>query len=719
MDAVITYVNITEKFRDDYYLHTYKHLKENRFRSYGVLDLQVKGIRKYMQYIKNIFVVVCDKEQVEGYDLGDAIIIEHKDIIPSRFLPCFNSCTIEMFLHKIPNLSEEFIYFNDDIFITAKVPKTYWFINHKPVLFPKEHNVKSKELNVYRKNCINSTDAAASITGKNYEGKYITQAHCARPFLRSSYVHVFNLKIMEIIHTLTRIRHSKNFNATLFNDYDYFSGNCYILENKYTYINIKESAEDIMKKMTDSKNPIICINDNDEAIGINIFKEQLRLWLECNLEGKPYPVKKEEIPIIEEPIVEEPKLVEIPVIKEQPKKKPVEKKIVDAPEVKSPKIETQKVQEKKEPVKEPVVEKPTVKEPAVKEPTVKEPKVKTQEVEKPVVKEPVVKEPTIKEPEVKKPTVKKDTKENSILYIKENEKQDDILIDFVFPYVDCDDPEWIDEYNKYSPVIKDSWTQWSAGKERFRSNDLLRYVFRSIEVNLPWINKVFMIVMSESQVPKWINKKNVNIIYHKDYIPEEYLPTFNSNTIECFFPKLPEVSEYFIYGNDDVFITSYCDKSLFFENTTPVYFLKLRLKNETWVGDILRSKDRELILGKADKYVDDIQHTIMPYRMSTAKEVFELHKDTILNSIDKFRKQDQYNQWIFSIYQHYYKDHINRRMKFFHTEISKRKREKYDVDWKKFNTICLNDSKDTNEEELLIVKNKFEKLFPNKSKYEI
>ena len=228
-----------------------------------------------------------------------------------------------------------------------------------------------------------------------------------------------------------------------------------------------------------------------------------------------------------------------------------------------------------------------------------------------------------------------------------------------------------------------------------------------------------MIVMSESQVPKWINKENVNIIYHRDYIPEEYLPTFNSNTIECFFPKLPEVSEYFIYGNDDVFITSYCDKSLFFENTTPVYFLKLRLKNESWVGDILRSKDRELILGKADKYVDDIQHTIMPYRMSTAKEVFELHKDTILNSIDKFRKQDQYNQWIFSMYQHYYKDHINRRMKFFHTEISKRKREKYDVDWKKFNTICLNDSKDTNEEELLIVKNKFEKLFPNKSKYEI
>ena len=51
MDVVITYVDITERFKEQYSKYVKKELEENRFRSYGVLDLQIKGIRKYMPYI--------------------------------------------------------------------------------------------------------------------------------------------------------------------------------------------------------------------------------------------------------------------------------------------------------------------------------------------------------------------------------------------------------------------------------------------------------------------------------------------------------------------------------------------------------------------------------------------------------------------------------------------------------------------------------------------
>ena len=92
-------------------------------------------------------------------------------------------------------------------------------------------------------------------------------------------------------------------------------------------------------------------------------------------------------------------------------------------------------------------------------------------------------------------------------------KNQDIIyygaIDFVFPYVTSDDLSW---QKLYKDALTGTETDWTAGIERFRDNGMLKYVFRSIEAHMPWINKVHMIVMSDSQVPKWVNRKNVDII---------------------------------------------------------------------------------------------------------------------------------------------------------------------------------------------------------------
>ena len=291
MDVVITYVDITERFKDQYFKYVKKELEENRFRSYGVLDLQIKGIRKYMPYIKNIFVVVSEKEQVEGIDLSDAIIIEHKDIIPERYLPCFNSCSIEMFLWKIPGLAEEFIYFNDDIFVIDKIHPSKWFIKGKPVLFPKEHEIKEEE-NIFKRNCINSSKLAIDITGSDIKDKYFTQTHCARPFLKSSCEKVFNLKVLDIIHSLTRTRHSKNYNASLFNDYDYLSSKAYKMEVKYTYINTYEKSDKIVDIINNKNTALICINDNDEYIDLDNFYNLIRNILISNINDQQYKIPK-------------------------------------------------------------------------------------------------------------------------------------------------------------------------------------------------------------------------------------------------------------------------------------------------------------------------------------------------------------------------------------------------------------------------------------------
>ena len=82
----------------------------------------------------------------------------------------------------------------------------------------------------------------------------------------------------------------------------------------------------------------------------------------------------------------------------------------------------------------------------------------------------------------------------------------------------------------------------------------MRYKFRSIATNAPWIRNLYMIVETPSQVPSWLNQDAVKIIYHRDIIDGIYLPTYNSTTIEMFINRIKGLSEYFLYGNDDFYI---------------------------------------------------------------------------------------------------------------------------------------------------------------------
>ena len=306
MDVVITYVNITDRFKEQYSKYVKKELEENRFRSYDTLELQVKGIRKYLPYIENIFIVVSELEQVQGLDLSDCKIITHDQIIPQKYLPCFNSCTIEMFLHKIPGLNEQFLYFNDDIFVIDNIPSNYWFKNNKPCLCPQVCDFNSEDTNIYHKNLYNSTQLIAKDLKfiNKYNHKYIKQSHSIRPFLKSTCTKIFNKHIFEIFNTVTRTRHSKNFNMSLFNDYDYLSLNYSPCERNYSYFE-NNNIDNIINCINKKENPIICINDNDIYMDFNEFKIELHKVLEANIEGKKYvrEVKKEKINITDKLIV--------------------------------------------------------------------------------------------------------------------------------------------------------------------------------------------------------------------------------------------------------------------------------------------------------------------------------------------------------------------------------------------------------------------------------
>lgn len=149
-------------------------------------------------------------------------------------------------------------------------------------------------------------------------------------------------------------------------------------------------------------------------------------------------------------------------------------------------------------------------------------------------------------------------------------------IDYVISYVNSSDKTWQDEYIKYNTNNSETYN----GMNRWKDWGILEYNIAMLNNNMSWLNNIYIIVSGETQIPSWITKyDNVKIVFHKDFIPNNLLPTFNSCVIESYLYNIPNLSEYFIYSNDDVFCVSPLDESDFFKNG------KLRT-NIVNIGDI-------------------------------------------------------------------------------------------------------------------------------------
>ena len=115
-------------------------------------------------------------------------------------------------------------------------------------------------------------------------------------------------------------------------------------------------------------------------------------------------------------------------------------------------------------------------------------------------------------------------------------------IDFVIPWVDDSDPVWRAKKAQYTGVAA------SEGNEdaRYRDWDTLKYWFRGVEKFAPWVRYIYFV--TDNQKPEWLNVEHPKLkwVKHTDFIPEEYLPTFNSNVIELNLHRIDDLAEHFI-----------------------------------------------------------------------------------------------------------------------------------------------------------------------------
>ena len=150
-------------------------------------------------------------------------------------------------------------------------------------------------------------------------------------------------------------------------------------------------------------------------------------------------------------------------------------------------------------------------------------------------------------------------------------------IDIIIPWVDGNDPEWQRELQQTKEKIKgrtgqdgtDGIQELANTNIRYESWDNLQYIFRGIEKFMPWADRVFLVTWGH--LPEFINPSHpkLRIVRHSDYIPEEYLPTFNSNVIELNYHRIDELGENFILFNDDCFPLRPIPASYYFINGVP------------------------------------------------------------------------------------------------------------------------------------------------------
>lgn len=292
-------------------------------------------------------------------------------------------------------------------------------------------------------------------------------------------------------------------------------------------------------------------------------------------------------------------------------------------------------------------------------------------------------------------------------------------MDVVITYVNGNDPVWKQDYEKYTNV--------PVMQKRFRDWGTLKYLLRGIENRMPFVRNVYLVVSHPSQVPEWVDRKNLKIVLHRDIIPEEFLPTFNCNPIEMHLHRIPGLDEEYLYFNDDMFPVGDCKPEDFFRNGRPVIGYYRHFIAGNMYKKICRNSDRlaRKALGlKPSFFFTRPQHICSPMLKSQCEELYSMVEEQVRRtSASRTRTENDLNQYLFLDYMNYKGMVIREKISNKHFSVSVASPESLEAFLRKpdRNLVCINDVHlSENRYEALhdAILNAFESVFPIKSKYE-
>lgn len=261
-------------------------------------------------------------------------------------------------------------------------------------------------------------------------------------------------------------------------------------------------------------------------------------------------------------------------------------------------------------------------------------------------------------------------------------------IDFVIAFVDNQDEVWRNTYIDYCKKNNLNQKIVELLGARFGGVRFIDYQLKLVSKNMPWINKIYLLLSNKEQAPKNL-PSNCEIVLHEQFIPYKFRPTFNSTTIEMFLWNIPNLSEYFIYANDDMLPTGKLEPKDFFHEGK----IKIDWRENEFdfcmgtyayqCHNVTTTLSKVLCV----KYPNNIMirpvHSFTPMIMSHCKESYNILRTYIEPHIRAFRTQYQYNQYIYPLYEHWKYGTLPSDIDFLYTELD----EDFDLNHQ---IVCVN-----------------------------
>lgn len=219
-------------------------------------------------------------------------------------------------------------------------------------------------------------------------------------------------------------------------------------------------------------------------------------------------------------------------------------------------------------------------------------------------------------------------------------------VDIIIPWLNPTE-KWYKDYGDFAK---------KENPGRVRDLGTFKYLLRSINKNCKWVNKVFIVLYDEEQKPNWLKESDkLKVIYHKDFIPNEFLPNFNSVVTDMFFSKIPDLSDNFIFMNDDMFFMQEIPKNFYFTNTgKPVHQKTLKSGIYKKYNKAQWRYIEENIYNFVNKVCNcellwSTHHLPIPFKKTLQQFIWHKYNNELLNKLkdSKIRTNKNVCNWIF------------------------------------------------------------------------
>lgn len=276
-----------------------------RYRDWDTLKYWFRGVEKFAPWVRYVY-FITDNQKPEWLNTDHPKLkwVKHTDFIPNEYLPTFSCQAIEWNLHRIDGLSENFVYFNDDVFLINNTVPDDFFVNglpcdspHLGFLYPNGffshilfNNIELMNRHFSLKECIRANRkkwiSAQSISGLLklvlYGRKDLIPNSISRHIQTSFQKKTFEIlweKEHDLINAtcLNKLRTKNDISSYCVRDWQLFSGEFYPKKpiGKLFHTASMSHNNDAINYLRHQKGKVICLNDSEDETDFELHKQMI------------------------------------------------------------------------------------------------------------------------------------------------------------------------------------------------------------------------------------------------------------------------------------------------------------------------------------------------------------------------------------------------------------------------------------------------------------